>query len=107
MSDKEDLDRGFDSNVLEKQDDEVKEPEMWDVILHNDNYTTKMFVVEILATVFGKSAMEAAKILMFVHKHGKGVVSTYTWDIAQTKISRVHMLAKKKEFPLRCSLDKA
>ena len=107
MSDREDLDRGPDSDVIEKQDDEIKEPEMWNVLLHNDDYTTKMFVVEILSTVFHKSAVEATKIMMFVHKHGKGVVGTYTWDIAQTKIIRVHALAKKREFPLRCSLDQA
>ena len=107
MAKQEDLDRGFDSNVIEKQDDKIKEPEMWNVILHNDNYTTKVFVVEVLAAVFHKSAAEAAQIMMFVHRNGKGVVGTYTWDVAQTKIKRVHMLAKKREYPLRCSLEKA
>lgn len=107
MSDREDLDRGFDSDVLEEQDDEIKEPEMWNVLLHNDNYTTKEFVVQVLSTVFHLSAVEATKVMLFVHRHGKGVVGTYTWDIAQTKIMRVHALAKKREFPLKCSLDKA
>ena len=107
MPDKEDLDRGTDSEILEKQDDEIKEPEMWNVILHNDNYTTKGFVVEVLSTVFQLSAIEATKLMMFVHRNGKGVAGTYTWDIAQSKITRVHAMAKRREFPLKCSLDKA
>ncbi|MBN1685018.1 MAG: ATP-dependent Clp protease adaptor ClpS [Spirochaetales bacterium] len=107
LPDKDDLKRGTDSDVLEKQDEEIKEPEMWNVLLHNDNYTTKEFVVEILSTVFQLSAIEATKLMLFVHRNGKGVVGTYTWDIAQSKITRVHAMAKRREFPLRCSLDKA
>ena len=80
---------------------------MWDVVLHNDNYTTKFFVVEIVSTIFHKSAIEATKIMMQVHKRGKGIVGTYTYDVAQTKVNRVHELAKKREFPLRCSIEKA
>jgi ATP-dependent Clp protease adaptor protein ClpS len=107
LPDKEDLRRGTDSDILEKQDEEIKEPEMWNVILHNDNYTTKAFVVEVLSVVFLLSAVEATKLMLFVHRNGKGVVGTYTYDIAQSKISRVHAMAKKREFPLKCSLDRA
>ena len=107
MPDKEDLDRRLDSDVIEEVEDELKEPDMWNVMLHNDDYTTKFFVVEVLTTVFQKSVIEATKLMMFVHRNGRGVAGTYTWDIANTKISRVHFLAKKREFPLRCSLDKA
>ena len=110
QSDGNDSDDGFtrhDSNVQEDVRDEVKEPEMWDVFLHNDDYTIKPFVVEVLRVVFQKNAIEATKIMMHVHKHGRGVVGTYTWDIAQSKVSRVHSMAKKAEFPLRCSVSKA
>ena len=96
-----------DTNVKEDIRDELKEPDMWDVVLHNDNYTTKFFVVEIVCTIFHKSAIEATKIMMQVHKHGKGIVGTYTYDVAQTKVKRVHELAKKREFPLRCSIEEA
>lgn len=96
-----------DSDVKEDVRDELKEPDMWDVVLHNDNYTTKFFVVEIVSTIFHKSAIEATKIMMQVHKRGKGIVGTYTYDVAQTKVNRVHELAKKREFPLRCSIEKA
>ena len=107
MSDREDLDRGFDSDVIEESKDETKEPDMWNVLLYNDDYTTKEFVVEVLSTVFHLSAVEATKLMLYVHKNGRGVVGTYTWDIAQTKINRVHEMAKKREFPLRCSTEKA
>jgi len=107
LPDKDDLKRSPDSDILEKQDDQVKEPDMWNVILHNDNYTTKGFVVEVLSTDFQLSAIEATQLMLFVHRNGKGVAGTYTWDIAQSKVSRVHAMAKRREFPLKCSLDKA
>jgi len=58
-----------DSEVKEDIREELKEPDMWDVVLHNDNYTTKFFVVEIVCTIFHKSAIEATKIMMQVHKY--------------------------------------
>ena len=97
----------YDSDVKEEIRDEVKEPEMWDVMLHNDDYTPKFFVVEVLRKIFQKNAIEATKIMMHVHKHGRGVIATYTWDVAQTKVARVHAMAKSGEFPLRCSTEKA
>ena len=104
--DDDDLTR-HDSDVKEDVREDLKEPEMWDVLLHNDDYTTKAFVVGVLRMVFRKSAIEATKIMMYVHKHGRGVVGTYTYDVAQTKVARVHEMAKKREYPLRCSIDKA
>lgn len=106
MSDRGMGDR-FDSDVLEGIDQELKEPDMYKVVLHNDDYTTKEFVVEVIRKVFHKPAIEATKIMLNVHKRGKGVVGVYTWDIAQTKVAQVHMLAKEREFPLQCSVDKA
>jgi ATP-dependent Clp protease adaptor protein ClpS len=88
-----------------KGDEELREPKMYRVILHNDDYTTMDFVVEVLVSVFHKPAAEATKIMMDVHKKGKGVCGVYTYDIASTKVSIVHQLAKRREFPLKCSLD--
>ncbi len=88
-------------------DEELREPKMYRVILHNDDYTTMDFVVEVLVSVFHKPAAEATKIMMDVHKKGKGVCGVYTYDIALTKVSIVHQLAKRREFPLKCSLDEA
>jgi ATP-dependent Clp protease adaptor protein ClpS len=95
------------SDLLEDIDEELKEPDMYSVVLHNDDYTTKEFVVEILKAVFHKPAIEATKIMLDVHKKGKGVVGVYTWDIAQTKAAQVHQLARDREFPLKCTVEVA
>ncbi|MFP4561984.1 MAG: ATP-dependent Clp protease adaptor ClpS [Spirochaetia bacterium] len=80
---------------------------MYVVILHNDHYTTMDFVVEVLMTVFRKSAAEATKIMLDVHRKGKGYVGYFPYDIAATKVSQVHEMAKENEFPLRCTIERA
>jgi ATP-dependent Clp protease adaptor protein ClpS len=97
----------FDDELLEEVEKELKEPDMYKVVLHNDDYTTKEFVVEVIQIVFHKPAIEATKIMMDVHKRGKGVVGVYTWDIAQTKVAQVRQMAKEREFPLKCSVEPA
>ena len=83
----------------------IQEPKMYRVILHNDHYTTMDFVVEILMLVFYKPAAEATKIMLDVHKKGAGMCGVYTYDIASTKVALVHNMAKRREFPLKCSLE--
>jgi len=101
------MDPRFEGELLEEVEKELKEPDMYKVVLHNDDYTTKEFVVEVLQAVFQKPAIEATKIMMDVHKKGRGVVGVYTWDIAQTKVAQVHLLAKEQEFPLKCTIEAA
>jgi len=84
---------------------EVKEPQLYKVLLHNDDYTTMEFVISILETVFHKTANDAAQIMLNVHNEGVGIAGVYTREICETKISVVHQLAKKNEFPLRCSME--
>lgn len=88
-----------------RSDQEIREPKLYRVILVNDDYTTMDFVIEILIVVFHKPAAEATRIMLDVHKNGKGFCGVYTYDIATTKIDRVHQLARKREFPLKCSLE--
>jgi ATP-dependent Clp protease adaptor protein ClpS len=97
----------FEKDVNSGPETVLKEPKMYRVILHNDHYTTMEFVVEVLVAVFGKSAAEAMKIMLDVHKKGAGICGIYTYDIASTRISQVHHLARKREFPLKCSLEEA
>lgn len=84
---------------------EVKEPPMFKVLLHNDDYTTMDFVIMILESVFQKKAEEATKIMMNVHQQGTGVAGIYSRDIAETKVALVHDLARQHEHPLKCSLE--
>jgi len=88
-----------------RQKPRLKEPRLYRVILHNDDYTTMDFVVKVIVTVFHKAAAEATKIMLDVHKKGQGVVGVYTFDIATTKASQVHEMARQSEFPLRASCE--
>lgn len=88
-------------------DQEIREPKMYRVILHNDDYTTMDFVIEVLIAIFHKPAADATRIMLDVHKKGKGVCGVYTYDVAATRVARVHQLAQEREFPLKCSLEEA
>ena len=93
--------------IREKDQEKLKEPEMYRVILHNDHYTTQEFVVSVIVSVFHKTAAEATKIMLDVHRKGKGTVGVYPYDLAATKARQVRELAKAQEFPLKCSIEKA
>ena len=103
----DDTTKRTDSNVLEREDIELREPDMFKVLLHNDHYTTMEFVIEVLRVIFRKSIIEATKIMLDVHRKGIGVVGTFTFDVARTKAGRVAEMAKKREFPLKCTVEKA
>ena len=96
-----------DTGVLSKNDEKLKEPRDFMVILLNDNYTTREFVVEILKLIFHKSTEEATKIMLNVHNKGQGIVGIYTWDIANTKADQVHAIAKQYDYPLKCVVEEA
>jgi len=80
-------------------------PVLWKVILHNDDYTTREFVVMILQTVFRKPEAEAVRVMLDVHRRGKGVAGIYPFDVADTKVAQVRAMAEAKEFPLMCTLE--
>ena len=92
---------------VDKTRERLKEPEEFRVILLNDHYTTMEFVVEILMVIFHKSNEDANRIMLDVHRKGKGLVGVYPWDIAATKAQQVHTAAKEREFPLRCIVEPA
>ena len=91
--------------VTSDTDEDIKEPPMYKVLLHNDHYTTMEFVVEILMYVFHKPIEFATQIMLNVHKNGVGVCGSYTYEVAETKVDTVHLLAKDKGFPLKCSME--
>lgn len=94
-----------DTLLLNRNEEKLKEPREYVVVLLNDNYTTREFVVEILMIVFHKNPAEAKSIMLNVHNKGRGVVGVYTWDIAQTKANQVHSLAKQYDYPLKCVVE--
>jgi ATP-dependent Clp protease adaptor protein ClpS len=80
-------------------------PVLWKVVLHNDDYTTQDFVVWILQSVFRKPEPEAVRIMLDIHRKGKGMAGVYPYDIAETKASQVKAMAEAKEYPLLCTLE--
>jgi len=95
------------TKTKEKTTEKVKEPEEYRVILLNDHYTSMDFVVEILMGIFHKDLEDANRIMLDVHRKGKGLVGLYSWDIAATKMEQVHAAARVNEFPLRCIVEPA
>jgi ATP-dependent Clp protease adaptor protein ClpS len=93
--------------VLEKTRPKTKRPTLYRVILHNDDYTTMEFVIDVLETIFLKSPAEAFRIMMHVHTRGHGVCGAYPYEVAETKVGLVHDRAREEGYPLRASMEEA
>lgn len=83
----------------------LKEPPLFNVLLHNDDFTTMEFVVFVLQTIFHRSEADAVTIMLQVHLEGVGVAGVYTYEIAETKAQKVLELAQTHEFPLLCTVE--
>jgi ATP-dependent Clp protease adaptor protein ClpS len=97
----------FDYEVVPETKKKLKRPPLYKVLLHNDDYTTKEFVVQILQYVFHKEQTEAVQIMLHVHKKGIGVAGVYTYEVAETKVAVVEGLSRQHEYPLKCSMEEA
>src|SRR6056297_2768327 len=87
------------------EENELREPTRYKVLLHNDDYTSMEFVVYVLKSVFSKSEAEAIQIMLNVHRKGTGVCGVYTAEVAETKVALVRQLAKKEGNPLKCTME--
>lgn len=83
----------------------TKKPPMYKVLLHNDDYTTKEFVVFVLQSIFQRSESDAVAIMSHVHNHGVGIAGVYTFEIAETKVTKTVQLARSHEYPLQLSIE--
>ena len=88
-----------------KTKEQLKKPRLFRVLVHNDNYTTRDFVVQVLYSVFRMSEQDAVRIMMHVHNNGLGVAGVFTKEIAEIKIRTVDQLAREYEFPLRLTME--
>jgi ATP-dependent Clp protease adaptor protein ClpS len=93
--------------VATKPQTATKRPDLFNVILLNDDFTPMEFVIDILVSVFRKSSIQATQIMMSVHKKGKGIAGTYPLDIAETKQQIVQERALSEQHPLRTSIERA
>jgi ATP-dependent Clp protease adaptor protein ClpS len=91
--------------VETKQEKKHQKPRMFKVLMHNDHYTTREFVVAVLVEIFRKTETDAVQIMLHVHQRGVGVAGVYTFDVAQTKIAQVDELARENEYPLRLTME--
>jgi ATP-dependent Clp protease adaptor protein ClpS len=98
-------DRQTSGEVLERTRQETKKPDLYKVLLLNDDYTTMDFVIDILESVFHKQPAEAYRIMMMVHTQGKGLCGVYPFEVAETKVATVTDRAREQGFPLRATME--
>lgn len=88
-----------------KRSQKLARPKQYKVLLHNDDYTTMEFVVWVLKEVFHHDDTSAVQIMLHVHRTGIGVAGVYSREIAESRVAQVEGLARRHEFPLRCSIE--
>lgn len=83
----------------------LKKPDMYRIVLLNDNYTPRDFVVWVIMKIFYKTREESSRIMLEAHTKGKSTIGVYTYDIAKSKVTQVDNLAQRYEHPLKCTLE--
>ena len=92
--------------VITKTRPQTKRPNLYRVLLLNDDYTPMEFVVHVLERFFNKDHETAHRIMMHVHQHGIGECGVYTYEVAETKVTQVMDFARKHQHPLQCIMEK-
>ncbi len=85
----------------------LREPKHYRVIMHNDDFTSMEFVVEILMDIFHKDEMEAERLMLMVHEGGRAAVGSYPYDIAVSKVQAASARAKEQGYPFRMTVEEA
>jgi len=84
----------------------AKRPNLYRVLLLNDDYTPMEFVVHVLERFFNKSREDATRIMLHVHQHGVGECGIFTYEVAETKVTQVMDFSRKHQHPLQCVMEK-
>jgi ATP-dependent Clp protease adaptor protein ClpS len=92
--------------VITKTKPQTKRPNLYRVLLLNDDYTPMEFVVHVLERFFNKDHEAAHRIMMHVHQHGIGECGVFTYEVAETKVTQVMDFARKHQHPLQCIMEK-
>jgi ATP-dependent Clp protease adaptor protein ClpS len=95
------------ADVKERPRSKTRQPELYNVVLLNDDYTPMQFVVEVLEHLFQRSPAEAHRIMMQVHMNGRGLAGVYPWDVAETKVDALLSLAREAGHPLQATIEDA
>jgi len=94
------------TTVITRPKPQTRHPNMYRVLLLNDDYTPMEFVVSVLRKYFNKNPDEATRIMLHVHQHGVGECGVFTYEIAETKVTQVMDHARKHQHPLQCIMEK-
>ena len=97
--------RSHDLEVESLVEKRLRRPQRYSVVLHNDDYTTMDFVVRILETLFAKGRSEANRIMLDVHRTGRGIAGTFARDVAETKVAEVLVAAENEGMPLLATAE--
>jgi ATP-dependent Clp protease adaptor protein ClpS len=97
---------GSGTAVITKPKTRTKKPNLYRVLLLNDDYTPMEFVVHVLEKFFNKDRDEAMRIMLHVHHNGVGECGVFTYEVAETKVTNVMDFARKHQHPLQCVMEK-
>ena len=97
---------GPNTSVITKTKPQTKRPNLYRVLILNDDYTPMEFVVHVLQKFFNKTADDATRIMLHVHHHGVGECGVFTYEVAETKVTQVMDFARKHQHPLQCVMEK-
>ena len=100
-------DPGDESLVVERLTQRVQPPQMYQVVMLNDDYTPMEFVVMVIQEYFNKDQETATRSMLQVHLAGKGVCGIYTRDVASTKVHQVIERSREAGHPLQCTMEEA
>ena len=103
---RDDEGRGTGTAVVTRTRPKTKRPNVYRVLLLNDDYTPMEFVVHVLMRFFQKNQEDATRIMLHVHNHGVGECGIYTYEVAETKVTQVMDFARKHQHPLQCVMEK-
>jgi ATP-dependent Clp protease adaptor protein ClpS len=92
--------------VITKTKPQTKRPNLYRVLILNDDYTPMEFVVHVLERFFGRDHEAATRIMLHVHHHGIGECGVYTYEVGETKVTQVMDFARKHQHPLQCVMEK-
>jgi ATP-dependent Clp protease adaptor protein ClpS len=97
----------LDEAPVAESEEKTEEPTLFQVLLHNDDYTTMEFVVWVLESVFNMPEEQAIQVMLNVHLRGAGVAGIYTFEVAEMKVEKTIALAREQEFPLLATMEPA
>ena len=94
------------TSVIAKVKPKTKRPNLYRVLILNDDYTPMEFVVHILEKFFAKSREDAVEVMLHVHRHGVGICGVFTYEVAETKVAQVIEFSRRHQHPLQCTMEK-